>query len=235
MITLHVFGPAQGIPDPSSFVIKADILLQLSGQPFERKIADLRKAPKGKLPVIIDDGEVVPDSTFIRWHLEKKYNIDFDAGLTPEQRAQSWAIEKMGEDHLYWTSVYDRWMVEDHFRRGPAKFFDKVPALVRPLVLKMVMRSVRANLHGHGMSRHAEADIYRLATRDIDALAALIGDKPYLMGETICAADAFIGACIIMALAPTYPDSPLYQAAAKHANLVAYRRRMLERFFPAYV
>jgi Glutathione S-transferase N-terminal domain len=45
------------------------------------------KAPKGKLPYIVDDGEAVGDSTFIRWHIEKKYQIDFDRGLTPEQRA----------------------------------------------------------------------------------------------------------------------------------------------------
>ncbi len=42
--------------------------------------------PKGKLPYIDDQGVILSDSTFIRWHLEKKYAIDFDTGLSSQQR-----------------------------------------------------------------------------------------------------------------------------------------------------
>jgi hypothetical protein len=72
MITLHTFGPAFGLPDPSPFVTKLDILLKMSGQPYKAEIGGLRRAPKGKLPYIVDDGVTIADSTFIRWHLEKK-------------------------------------------------------------------------------------------------------------------------------------------------------------------
>ena len=67
---LYTFGPAFGLPDPSPFVTKVDVLLKLSGQPYATKIGDVRAAPKGKLPYIVDDGEIVADSTFIRWHME---------------------------------------------------------------------------------------------------------------------------------------------------------------------
>ena len=70
----------------------------MSGVPFEKKNSDLRKAPKGKLPFIEDEGKIVADSTFIRWHLEKKYRIDLDRGLDAEQRAIAWAFEKMLEE-----------------------------------------------------------------------------------------------------------------------------------------
>ena len=59
---------------------------------------------------ITDDGETIADSTFIRWHLEKKYGIDFDRGLGTEQRATAWAFEKMLEDHAYWTVLHARWV-----------------------------------------------------------------------------------------------------------------------------
>ena len=36
----------------------------------------------------------IPDSTFIRWHLEKKYGIDFDRGLDARDRATAWALKK---------------------------------------------------------------------------------------------------------------------------------------------
>ncbi|MBS0244877.1 MAG: glutathione S-transferase N-terminal domain-containing protein, partial [Proteobacteria bacterium] len=66
MITLHTFGPGLGLPDPSPFVVKADVLLKMSGLPYRKVISDSRKAPKGKLPYIDDDGTKVADTTLIR-------------------------------------------------------------------------------------------------------------------------------------------------------------------------
>jgi glutathione S-transferase len=86
MITLYTFGPAFGLPDPSPFVTKAHMLLKLAGLPYRTDESGFRKAPKGKLPYIEDEGVVVADSTFFRWHIEKKYGIDFDSELSPEQR-----------------------------------------------------------------------------------------------------------------------------------------------------
>src|SRR5919108_3600051 len=83
MITLSAFGPAFGLPDPSPFVTKAEMLLKLSGLPYRTDTTGFRRAPKGKLPYIDDDGTIVADSTFIRRHLEQKHRIDFDPGLSP--------------------------------------------------------------------------------------------------------------------------------------------------------
>src|SRR5687768_4535561 len=100
MIRLHAFGPNFGLPDPSPFVTKVEILLKMAGLPYRTDLGGFRGAPKGKLPYIVDEGVRIADSTFIRWHLEKKYNLDFDTGLAPEKRATAWALEKMMEDHL---------------------------------------------------------------------------------------------------------------------------------------
>lgn len=86
MITLNVFGPAFGLPDPSPFVVEADKLLQMPGLAFSKIEGNLRKSPKGKLPIINDNGTIVPYSTFIRLHLEAKYGIDFDERLTAVER-----------------------------------------------------------------------------------------------------------------------------------------------------
>ncbi|MDR6871877.1 hypothetical protein J2Y55_002890 [Bosea sp. BE125] len=42
MITLHSFGPGFGLPDPSPFCIKAEILLRMAGLPFERETGTMR-------------------------------------------------------------------------------------------------------------------------------------------------------------------------------------------------
>jgi hypothetical protein len=52
----------------------------------------------------------IADSTLIRLHLEQRHNIDFERGLTPEQRGVAWAAEKMCEDHLYWFVVQARFL-----------------------------------------------------------------------------------------------------------------------------
>ena len=57
MITLFTFGPQFGLPDPSPFVMKAETLLKMSGLPYRTDGGGFRKAPKGKLPYIDDNGK----------------------------------------------------------------------------------------------------------------------------------------------------------------------------------
>src|SRR5215510_15781373 len=151
MITLYTFGPRFTLPDPSPFVTKAEVLLKMAGVPYRTDTNGFNKAPKGKLPYIDDDGERIADSTFIRWHLERKYGIDLDRGLSAEQRAIGWAFEKMAEDQLYWTLVHARWVDDANFARGPKRFFRKVPAPARPVVVALIRRNVRGRLDAHGM------------------------------------------------------------------------------------
>lgn len=233
MITLYSFGPAFGLPDPSPFVTKVEMLLKLAGLPYRTDTGGFRKAPKGKLPYIDDDGAVVADSTFIRFHIERKYGFDFDAGLGPEQKAIAWAVEKMCEDHLYWAVVRDRWIDDENFAKGPARFFDKVPAPVRPLVKAMIRRQVRSALRAQGLGRHALEESAELARRDIDALAGVLGGKPYLMGERPCGADATVFAFAAGLLCRHF-EAPSRAAAEKHGNLVAYRDRLMAQYFPEF-
>lgn len=69
-----------------------------------------------------------------------------------------------------------------------------------------------------------------MAIRDIDSLAAIIGNKPFLMGERPCAADGFLFGIVTSILTPPL-DSPIRTAIEKRANLVAYRDRITCRYF----
>jgi glutathione S-transferase len=231
MITLYTFGRRFGLPDASPFVMKAEVLLKMSGLEFRCVAGGLRGAPKGKLPFIDDDGVKLADSTFIRFHLEQRHRIDFDAHLTPEQQGVAWACEKMLEDHLYWAVLHWRWIDEVSFAKGPATFFDIVPAPLRPLVRRMVRNSVRKNLHAHGLGRHSVEEINLLGKRDLDALASILGNKPYLMGALRCGADATLFAFVAGVLCKHF-DNPLRTHAERHANLVAYNERMMHEFYP---
>jgi len=230
MITLYTFGPFFGLPDPSPFVMKAMLLLKFAGLPFVENRKGFARAPKGKLPYIDDDGTIVADSTFVRFHIEKKYGFDFDAGLGPEQRACAWAAEKMCEEHLYWALVAERWGIDENFAKGPARFFRAIPMPLRPLVQFTVRRKIRKTLQLQGFGRHSRSEQVTLAVADINALAALLGEKPFLMGERPCGADAAVFGFVANFLDPALATE-IRAAAEKHQNLIRYRDRILADYF----
>lgn len=233
MITLHTFGPHFGLPDPSPFVMKGEMLLKLSGLPYRTTTRGFKGAPKGKLPYIDDDGTIVADSTLIRMHLESRHGIDFDRALPPRERGIAWAVEKMLEDHFYWLMVYWRWLNDANFERGPKVFFKRAPAIIRPLAESFVRKDIRRRLHGHGIGRHTEAEMTAMAARAVASLSRIHGDNRYFLGPEPCGADATVFAFIAGTLAPVFV-SPLGAEMERFPNLMTYRDRMMAEFFPAF-
>jgi glutathione S-transferase len=88
-------------------------------------------------------------------------------------------------------------------------------------------------LHAQGLGRHSPAEIAQLGTRSIDALAVLLGDKPWLMGETPSGVDATAFGMLACVLTPFF-DTPLRRAAQAHANLTAYVGRLMKRYYPEH-
>jgi glutathione S-transferase len=230
MITLYAFGPAFGLPDPSPFVTKTAIHLQMAGLPYRTDLAGFPIAPKGKLPYINDDGQIIADSTFIRAHIERKYGVDLDDGLNARQRAEAWAIERLCEDHLSWIAGWFRWAVEENFQKGPVHFFDKAPEMCRARFIEEARAKVKQAQWGHGVGRHSLAENTELGARSLTALAALLGDKPYMMGDRATAVDGMATGVLAEVLTPFF-DTPLRREAESFPNLVAYTERMLAHYF----
>jgi len=233
MITLYTFGPSWGLPDPSPFVMKGEMLLKLAGVPYQTDTGGFGKAPKGKLPFIRDGETLVADSTLIRLYLEKQYSIDFDRGYGSRERGIGWSVDKMLEDHLYWVVVYWRWLKPDNFERGPKAFFNRAPAFIRPLAKKFVLGRLRKTLHSHGIGRHSEQEMNSMSFRAIDALSQVLGDNRYLLGPQASGVDATAFAFVACGLTSHFP-SPVRDRMASHANLVAYHDRMMAEFYPDF-
>lgn len=230
MTTLYGWGPMFGIQSPSPYVAKADIQMQMFDIPCDRATADLGSVPKKKAPYVEDDGVIVEDSTFIRWHFEKKLNVDLDEGLTSEQRATAWAVERMLEDRLAPIMANERWLQGDNFERGPAMFFLGVPEAMRADVIADAVSGVETGHRLSGIGRHSRAERMQLAAKDIAAVADLLGDKLFVMADYPTAVDAAAYGVIAACTAPVF-ETPLRDMVASHANLVAYLARMEERFF----
>ena len=232
MITLHQFPPALGLPNASPFCLKLELYLRMANLPYRNAYTlELHKAPKGKLPWIDDDGVALADSGLIIDYLKRKYGDPLDGDLSPLQRAQALAITRLVEEHLYWTVLHDRWISEAGWALTGPGFFGGMPWPLRAIVPIVARRGIRAELRGHGMGRHTPEQIHALGTADIDALAELLGDQPYFLGAQATSVDAVAGAFLANILMVPL-ETPVKAAAAGHANLVAYCRRVAQRYFP---
>ena len=233
MITLYGFGPGFGLPEISPFVTKTEVQLKMAGLPYRREKAKPTASPKGQLPFIEDDGEVIADSTFIRAHLEGKYGFDFDAPLSLQDRARAWAFERMIEHHLYWAMVGARWVDPENFAKGPAHLFDAAPEHLREKLREDAQFRVAENYLLSGLGRHAPDEDVDLAVRSLLALSVQLGDKPYLMGDSPCGTDATAFGALAGILTPFF-DSQLRERTDRFENLSAYVDRMMVRYFPDF-
>lgn len=189
------------------------------------------QGPKKKIPFIRVDGRSIGDSELIIDHLRISAPNDPDHGETAEEAALTVATTRMLDEHLYWTIVYSRWIDDRYWPTIRAEFFKIIPGPFRGLIAAMIRRGVRKVLHGQGMGRHTADEIYAFAARDIDALAGLLGDKPYFLGgaprrvDAVCY--AYLAGCYHATL-----ESPLTHMVTKHPSLAAYTDRMRDRYFP---
>lgn len=210
--------------------MKSEMQLQMLGVTFNRATADLESVPKKKAPYILDDGLLVEDSNFIRAHVEARTGRSLLDGLDDADRAASWAIERMAEDHLSDMIVMERWLKDANFNKGPALFFADVPESARAGVIQEVRESIAATMHGSGAARHSEDERLQLAAWDLEAIASTLAGKPYLFGDEPTAADASVSA-ILISCATRYFDTPLSGLVRSHGNLVDYMDRVKDRYF----
>ena len=90
----------------------------------------MTKTPKGKLPVIEDDGKTVCDSVFIVDYLKKEYGDTLDADMSASDRAIAVAFGRMLEESFYWYLVQMRYRKDESFKvYDPiwVEFLDFVP------------------------------------------------------------------------------------------------------------
>ncbi|MFT4825847.1 MAG: glutathione S-transferase [Halioglobus sp.] len=108
MITLCMLPAAFGLRNPSPFCLKIKMaLIHLNIDLDIVTVSDPRKAPKGKMPWLVD-GVVIPDSELIIEHLDKTTNGGFYGDLSAQEIATGTAFTRLAEDHLYWMMVAAR-------------------------------------------------------------------------------------------------------------------------------
>jgi glutathione S-transferase len=235
MITLHTFGPALGLPDPSPFVMKTMIHLRMAGLEYEVKsgMRSLNGSPKHKLPFIEDKGRAIADSTFIRAYLEETYGVDLDAGYDARDRAIGYSVQKMLEESVYFAVVRQRWLSPDGWAIVQREMLGGIPGALRWLIAPRIQKQVRRQVLAQGTGRMTDAEVDAIADQGMKSVSDILGDRPYLLGDRPSAVDATVLAFLLASGLKAFPG-PIRDSVVLRPNLVAYSDRLKAQYFPGF-
>lgn len=192
MLSLITFPASFGEPSHSPFCAKAMILLQMSGQQWQREdLANPSSMPLGKLPVLRANGTLFPDSEFIQSWLTQQ-GADFYPDCTNEQKAVGHSLIRMAEESLRLALVHERWLEEENWAHLWPIFFAEVPRPIRKMIANKARKSVRAGLLSNGIARMSLQQRLQKTGSDLDALEQIIGTNAFILGDAPTAVDAAV-------------------------------------------
>lgn len=232
MDPIVVYGSraAWNTADFSPFVIKLETWLRLAGLPYQRRDGgNPLKAPKGKIPYIKLDGGYLGDSQLIAEELTRRHAVTLDEGMSPEEAAVGRAVRRMLEEGTYFVAMRMRWVEEDGWAEQYKAFKVLFPAFMAPIAVPLIRRNVRKTTAAQGIGRHAREEVLAMGVADIQAVEAILGDKPYVLGDVPRGVDATVYA--FLSAVQLHPgDTPVHQAG-RAPRLLAYTARIREKYW----
>ena len=230
-LRVFTFSADFGLPAGGPFDLKLLAWLNLAGIPYEQVFQDdPRKGPKGKNPWIELDGERIGDTEVIINRLGKQFGVDLDQDLTAEQRALGHAWRRTFEEHFHQVLEWELFLHPAGAAYMKAGLETKMPPVVGTLVFHMMRSHLRKQLHARGLARHSPEIIKAKGCADVDALAAFLGDRHYLVSDRPTSSDAAVfGLLAPMVYWPM--QTPVAQHARSVPSIKAYVDRMKRQYF----
>jgi glutathione S-transferase len=234
VLTLHQPPAAWGIPNPSPFCAKLETYLRMADIPYRTARPSVRVMPKGKVPYIVDgeDGRVIGDSGLIIEYLAKTRGDPLDGGLDRAARVRGHLVRRMLEEHFYFAYAHLRWTSRAAWPHLVEAFGPLFPPLLRRAGTAYLRRNTLRHTHHQGVGRHSRAEVLALVAADLDALSALLGDSPFLLGERPTSVDA-TGYGFLLQIHRVPWESEEKELLRARGNLVGYLDRMGARYWAA--
>ena len=230
-LRVFTFSADWGLPAGGPFDLKLLAWLNLAGIPYEQVFQDdPRKGPKGKNPWIELDGERIGDTETIIDLLGKRFGVDLDEGLTPEQRAVGHAWRRTFEEHFHQVLEWELFLHPAGAAHMKGSMEAKMPPVIGTLVFSMMRSHFRKQLHARGLARHSPDIIAAKGCSDVDELAAFLDDRDYLVADRTTSFDAAVfGLLAPMVYWPM--KTPVAQHARSVPSIRAYVDRMKQQCF----
>lgn len=232
MITLYQFPAIWGLPNASPFCLKLETYLRMAELPYEiKKVRNPARAPKGKLPFIKLDNQLVADSDIIIDYLKARFGDKLDKKLTREHLSLSSLVSSSLSGELYWQMLYMRWKDDKAWVHVKKAFFRGLPFYLKGLVPYLARKRMINSLEVQGTGRLTEHEVLHQGYKIIDALAVLMGNQKFFHGEQPTSIDATIfGFLANIAWVPF--EDPFKLHLQQHKNLLGYCERMWNSFYP---
>lgn len=231
MLRLHVMVRIPwGHTNPSPFCEKTIVYAKLAGIDFE-EVRDLFPAagPKGKYPWIEDGSARLGDSQAIVEYLQSRHDDPLgDLALPESTQRRCHLVRRVVEESLYFALLAERYQNDAVWKRFSRDLGAAVPAGMGRLVTPLVRRDIRGLIRRQGYGRHSVAEIERIATDDLAAIAETLGERPFFAGDEPHAIDATVFG-FLSNVFETPMRTPLGERAGAHANLRAFHERMQAR------
>ena len=224
ILRIHTFAGAAGLPTTGPFSLKLGMALRMAGIPFEFHVdPDLKRSPKRKIPWVERGDVQMADSELILAWL----GVDLERGLTPRERAEGLALRTLVEEH--WHQVLEYELILDP--TGLAWMMERVPAPMREAVGGGMRRHFEHHLYERGMGRHARDEITAFGRKDLDAVAAWLGEREWSIGSEPTLTDASLFGLLTP---PVYLPiaTPSFSYAKTLAPITAFVERCRARYFP---
>jgi glutathione S-transferase len=170
----------------SPFCMKVRAALEYKGVLYERipalsRVREVyRRGGIGKVPALDLDGEFYVDSTDIVHMLERRFPEPSVLPSDARERALCHALEDWSDESLYFFGLYFHWH-EPSGRRQVAEYFSKT--MLGRIAFWPYLARIERQLRGHGTGRKSPAHVRSDLERNLDAIEALVDDRPFLLGR----------------------------------------------------
>eukprot|EP00808_Paulinella_micropora_P009012 g16592.t1 len=230
---------AWGSPDLSPFVIKLEAFLRYAKIKYVKK-SGFKPGPKGKWPYIELNGQVYSDTALIIDVLCRKFDIDLDGHLSPQERALHLALTRLCEEHLYWFGVvHHRWLTPQGWAMIKPIYFYKIPGLLRNFVANRLVRPpMYQAAWAQGVARYTQQEVTKFALDDLYALSTLLGESVCFGGHDLsrlCSLDLAVFGQLEALIGSAPVDCELIREAKEIENLNYYVRRVKAKLFSELV
>jgi len=222
----------------SPFVDKVTRALRWKGLPFElvlpARFGDFaRWSPEtGKMPVARIEGDTITDSTFILRRLDALQPEPPLFAKDPERAAAQRLLEDWADESLYW--LRRALLFQDPERAANAIIAAlPIPAVARPLVRRVMIRQLGAQVRAQGMGRLPRETLVRELGLRLDDVVGVLGVRPFLFGEALGAADLAVAAQLhFHTTVATQPD--VAKAVVVRPALATWKERVDARTLPTH-
>ena len=181
----------------SPFCAKVRMCFQLKGVPYRRITLTMRKRrelrglnPLGKVPVLVDGGQAIVDSSAIVRHVEAAHGERLLLPEDPAARAYCSLLEDWADESLYVVVGGFKWLNPANRRIAIARTVTELAGgAVSPMLGRLIAWNIARRYGAWGYGRGALPHFEERMRASLSWLGTLVEGRPFLLGRLLTLAD----------------------------------------------